>query len=297
MTPLKRSILAHLCGVALLALSAAALAWLLLSPPGTARRAGGGAVALGAVGLGSYLVIRGLRDSAVHIAYLAVLNNEEVVRELVRRLRDELREEMYLALESRLGGTDAGSRRTLFERYQQLNPNLEDTFCDPAQARRREALLAATHGPRALEVGCATGGIVAYIRQHGIECMGLDISFEQVRRASDGGSYVQGDACRLPFGTATFDTVLLPEIMEHLHDPAAALAEAARVARGRVVISVPDGDILDPTHLRTFTRESFRRLVAQVPELRVVEESVPSHFLVVICERVGRPAAGVPQGE
>jgi SAM-dependent methyltransferase len=43
----------------------------------------------------------------------------------------------------------------------------------------------------------------------------------------------------LPFGDASFDLVLCLEVLEHLPDPGAALAELARVARNRVVISVP----------------------------------------------------------
>jgi len=56
------------------------------------------------------------------------------------------------------------------------------------------------------------------------------------RRGGDG----QGSAYALPFGDHSFDTVTLCEILEHLDRPLHALSEAARVARTRIVITVPN---------------------------------------------------------
>lgn len=282
MTPLKRALLTHLCGTGLVALGVSALVCVAIVAHGEATRVCIGVAALGILLLGAYLVARGLRDSAVAIAYAAMLGDERGTPGLLRQLR----EEVYLALEHRLGSTDAESRRAIFERYYHLNPHLDQSFADPAQARRREVLLQTTLGPLALEVGCATGGITAYLRQHGIECVGVDISFEQVRHAvANGGLCVQADAYRLPFRSGSVDTVLLPEVLEHLHEPPAALAEAARVARRRVVISVPDRSILDPTHVHVFDQEAVRHLVEQVPSLCIIQEHEISPFLVVVCQR------------
>lgn len=50
----------------------------------------------------------------------------------------------------------------------------------------------------------------------------------------------RGDAHRLPFRDATFDTVVLSDILEHVEDDYGVLAEAARVARLQVIGTTPD---------------------------------------------------------
>jgi SAM-dependent methyltransferase len=52
---------------------------------------------------------------------------------------------------------------------------------------------------------------------------------------------VRGDALRLPFPDGVFDAVIASEILEHIHDDRAAIAEAARVLRpgGTMVVTVP----------------------------------------------------------
>jgi len=58
--------------------------------------------------------------------------------------------------------------------------------------------------------------------------------------STSGGGDGQGSAYALPFGDHSFDTVTLCEILEHLDRPLHALSEAARVARTRIVITVPN---------------------------------------------------------
>ncbi len=52
---------------------------------------------------------------------------------------------------------------------------------------------------------------------------------------------VLADATRLPFADGAFDVVVASEVLEHIPDDAAAVAEIARVVRrrGRVAVSVP----------------------------------------------------------
>jgi SAM-dependent methyltransferase len=51
----------------------------------------------------------------------------------------------------------------------------------------------------------------------------------------------QADATRLPFADATFDRVIASEVLEHIDDDAAALAELARVLKpgGTMAVTVP----------------------------------------------------------
>jgi SAM-dependent methyltransferase len=78
---------------------------------------------------------------------------------------------------------------------------------------------------------------------------------------------VVGDAMRLPFMSASMDTVLATEVMEHLPDPDAFLHEIARVLRpgGCVLLSVP---FIEPLHEQPrdffrFTPFSLRLLLAR----------------------------------
>ncbi len=55
--------------------------------------------------------------------------------------------------------------------------------------------------------------------------------------------YVLGDVSNLPFGSRTFDAVILIDVLEHLERGAAAslLRRAAELARRRVIVTTPNG--------------------------------------------------------
>jgi SAM-dependent methyltransferase len=88
-----------------------------------------------------------------------------------------------------------------------------------------------------------------------------------------------GDAGMLPFPDATADLVLCIEVLEHLPAVAPAVAELARITRGRCVVSVPWepwfrlGNLgrgknvrrlgNDPEHLHFFTPARLRRTLEQ----------------------------------
>ncbi len=59
--------------------------------------------------------------------------------------------------------------------------------------------------------------------------------------AGGGGAATVGDACRLPFGDATFDRVIAAEVLEHIPDDRRAMAELSRVLRpgGTIAVTVP----------------------------------------------------------
>ncbi|MEO6122189.1 MAG: glycosyltransferase [Ilumatobacteraceae bacterium] len=100
-------------------------------------------------------------------------------------------------------------------------------------------------GDVVLDCGCGMGylsKIMASLRD--ITVVGVDGDIERLQWAAR----EQVDSVRansaiehLPFPDATFDTVLLSEVLEHVDDEATALAEIRRVLKpgGRVCISVP----------------------------------------------------------
>src|SRR5688500_10403146 len=116
-----------------------------------------------------------------------------------------------------------------------------------------------------LDVGCGTG----WLADHFPRYTGIDGSPDAVATAQGKGrNVVQGDVDEpLPFGDASFDGVVLKDLLEHVADPVAVVREVGRVLSpgGRVFASSPDAQRWvwdDYTHKRPFTRKGFRLLFA-----------------------------------
>lgn len=114
-----------------------------------------------------------------------------------------------------------------------------------------------------LDIGCGTG----WIGRHFDDYTGIDGSPDAVAQAVAEGRAVQlGDVDQeLPFPDQTFDGVVLKDLLEHVTDPVAVVAEALRVLKpgGVAFASSPDAQRWvwnDYTHRRPFTRTGFRLL-------------------------------------
>ena len=119
---------------------------------------------------------------------------------------------------------------------------------DPAY-RRRAAWVLARLDPapedRVLEVGMGAGSLLLLLgRLHEIRPVGVDVDLGRVllaRRCGYLGAAVVADAPALPFRDGAFPRALACEVLEHLEDDRAALAEVRRVTApgGRVAVTVP----------------------------------------------------------
>jgi SAM-dependent methyltransferase len=114
-----------------------------------------------------------------------------------------------------------------------------------------------------LDVGCGTG----WLGDHFDDYTGIDGSADAVAAAAAGGrTIIQCDLDQaLPFPDRSFDGVVLKDVLEHVRDPVALVAEVARVLspEARVFACSPDAQRWvwdDYTHVRPFTRKSLQLL-------------------------------------
>jgi ubiquinone/menaquinone biosynthesis C-methylase UbiE len=104
---------------------------------------------------------------------------------------------------------------------------------------------------RILELGCSTGHVSEYVGVH----TGIDIDSRRLwkgRIFRRGTRYLKMDARDLRFPDDSFDTVIVSEILEHMHRAASreVVEEAARVGR-KVLIIIPKKErfLKNPEHV------------------------------------------------
>jgi SAM-dependent methyltransferase len=89
---------------------------------------------------------------------------------------------------------------------------------------------------RILDLGCGAGTYVRLFASLGHRVVGFDYSGPSLKRARDGdpggaGTYVQGEAYRLPFRPSSFDAVIAIGIFQALSSAEHAIDEILRVVR------------------------------------------------------------------
>jgi len=173
-------------------------------------------------------------------------------------------------------------------------------------------------GRRILDIGCGLGVYVRKFREFSDHVYGIDVDAKRLRegaRTTPGLMLAASE--RLPFRDATFDVVVLNEVIEHVRDDAATLAEAYRILApgGRIVIYAPNRlypfethgvylgkrfvfgnipfvnwlpsplrDRLVP-HARAYTKGRIRRTYERLPASPLVETYVYPGFDNVVARR------------
>ena len=111
-------------------------------------------------------------------------------------------------------------------------------------------------GDLVLDLGCGFGRHAYEFARRGASIVALDAGADEVLQvrntfgamaeageieSTSGVAAVQGDALHLPFPDGTFDRVICSEVLEHIPDDEAAMAELSRVLspNGTMAITVP----------------------------------------------------------
>ncbi len=129
---------------------------------------------------------------------------------------------------------------------------------DPVEAALARALGKGSLGAL-LDVGTGTGRMAELFAARAGHVTAFDKSPEMLRIArarlqhlpAGQVELVQGDFTALPFADAAFDTVLFHQVLHYAQEPAAVLAEAARVTRPGGALAVVDFAAHDREELRT----------------------------------------------
>lgn len=104
------------------------------------------------------------------------------------------------------------------------------------------------------------------------------LAIEHVRRGGVARvTAARMDATAMGLADACADVVTMLEVIEHMPDPAPAIAEALRVARAAVVITVPSHEDGNPEHLHLFDGPRLEALCRAAR--RVTIEHVPGHLV------------------
>ena len=152
---------------------------------------------------------------------------------------------------------------------------------EPPRDRGRWALRwLPTHADRLLDVGCASGYFTVHFARRAGQTWAVDVDqadLAAARRAYPGIGFQAASADALPFPPAGFDAVTMLDVLEHVPNEQAALAEVARVMRsgGVLILSVPHQGLFtfaDPDNLEYRFPGLYRRLTG-----RAAPPDAPEH--------------------
>ncbi len=156
-------------------------------------------------------------------------------------------------------------------------------------ARTEILPLVRTPAGRVLEVGCAGGATLAWLRSHHGATWTAGVEFrpevaELARPHLDAAWVGDVETLDLPIAAASLDHVLCLDVLEHLRDPWSVVRRLTTLLRpgGAFIASIPNvrnssvvwplllrgrfdyqpEGLLDSTHLRFFTRATATELVA-----------------------------------
>jgi len=150
--------------------------------------------------------------------------------------------------------------------------------------------------PRILDVGCGGGILTNEIASAGFETMGIDIAKNSLQAARQNANqrgissvkYSYGSAYSIPFADASFDVVLISDVLEHLLDLRTAISEIRRVLKPNGILLF---DTINRTHfsywITIFFAEKVLRLFGPVDHLHDWTLYITPDELITNLKQVG----------
>jgi 2-polyprenyl-3-methyl-5-hydroxy-6-metoxy-1,4-benzoquinol methylase len=183
-----------------------------------------------------------------------------------------------------------------FDKYGSGNPVVRRLMA--GFERDMEALLERARPASIVDIGCGEGVLTERwaqtIRDGRVVGIDLDdpkLRAEWDRRSRANLSFVAGTGDQLPFRDGEFEAATAIEVLEHVPDPEAVLAEMARVSSRWMLVSVPREPLWralnlargayvrelgnTPGHLNHWSKRSFARLLARYGELVELRTPLP----------------------
>ena len=162
-----------------------------------------------------------------------------------------------------------------------------------------DAFEALTPPGRLLDVGCASGWLLHHAKRRGWQAQGVELSEAAVRFARERGLDVHlGDLASAQLPDGSFDLVYMGDVLEHVPDCRATLAEVARVLRPDGVLYLR-GPITTHSLARALALRSYgllgRSIVLREPPYHLWEFTPRS--LAGLLERVGLAVVSARQSK
>lgn len=183
-------------------------------------------------------------------AYFQMPAGADLARLVLARLPEE---DPRLAADRRVAARLAAERaREASDAFRRHGMDWDEMRALGLAAEAVEAALLAALPERIgalLDIGSGTGRLLELVAPRTGHATGVDMSRDMLalararlaeRGLGDRATVRQADMYRLPFGDAAFDAVTLQMVLHYAEDPAAALAEAARVLKPGGVLLVAD---------------------------------------------------------
>lgn len=178
-------------------------------------------------------------------------------------------------------------------------------------------------GSDVLDIGCSSGYLAAQLEQHGCSVVGIELDpVDAAAARAHCNLVIEGDVEHLDLSMhmqgRTFDAIILGDVLEHLRAPERVLQRVQSVLRrgGRIVVSIPNVahlsirlqlllggfwysrvGLLDETHIRFFTFESFSALAREsglaVLSMTRIEEPANPDLWAEVTERLRLSTEGV----
>jgi len=156
----------------------------------------------------------------------------------------------------------------------------------------------------ALDIGCNTGELVAFLNERNIYAEGIDSNESFITKARSKNVDLNFH-CGIDlsiFRNNQFESVIAWNVLEHIENDDIALKEMLRIASNNVILCIPKEDELslpnslvtyrpyvDPTHKHYYTPERIKNMVSDIGKFEIYFEDTTRVHPVLAYNKIGIP--------